>query len=437
METAMGSPIANPYSAASLGILGTEMIRIHDVYPAFVKLDVDGIAEYHTRAASLPGLVVIQSPLPDAYTRLLRDTNIGANRLWQVPMGSTLTESLIDGQHHLLRSFLDQGHKLECFLPTADQRKFVEHQLGFDYSQVVWGPSPELAVLTNSKIWLRRQFAGTKGVAFAEHQITSQADRLAITEYCHYLIGKYGGAIVKVEDQASGDGMIKLHDVPNWGQVLKLGLMEFKRRGFHGEVIVEAGYWEHIPLSVQMEVSDTGPEFILDTEQTMTDHTVHAGNIITNGANPKVLDEVRQQMREQALLLGWSYYRLGYRGHVGFDFMDTAHGLFLLESNARITGAMYPLGVGLQMEANGANHWAVVTLNIEPAHRWEYNRLHQTLSDMDMLFNGQRGVLPMAPGLLTINHGKRKAMVYCTGKDIAEANAYLDEVHTLLRPTID
>ncbi len=404
--------------------------RIHDL-SAFPDLQVDGLGTYPDRAAVLPGTCVVQEGVPRSWLQYLQAVGIGARRIIEVrtPVhpGEGLAGCFSLNDLRDLRLSVIAGHRLEFFLPTQWQHHYVE-RLGYDYRSLVWGPNPELATQVNDKIWLRRTLPDQP---YPEYRIVNLSDPESagtIRDRVGRMIIRHGGAVLKHPNLASGDGIKFVRptsDAPDWTQQLTAALTSFEERGYKGDIIIDAFYKDHVPLSAQMEIGANGPRYICATVQQISNGTVHSGNFISSRALPGIDPGIVATMKLRALEIGWELHALGYHGYFGADFLYTLglkeNRLLLLETNGRVTGAMYPLSVALQAHANGLSKWGVGSDNIALEAPSSFERLSTQLGPL--MFNGTTGVVPACPRLLVF----RKAMLYAVGRDVAEAKSMLAE----------
>jgi hypothetical protein len=415
----------------AFGPTNPRLVRFHDVGPAFPGLHVTGLDHYPDRALLLPGLAVIQRGGFAQHLAYLREVGIGADRFLAVSPGDTLTGSLGPDQLTQLRRLAGDGHQFEFFLTTEGDEAFVAREMQLPYEKVVWGPRAKLARNANDKIWLRRQFPNSvlKTARFPDHEILSVLQEELIYDFVRDNLEINGGAVLKHPSLASGDGIFVIRDGQSWREEVAAALGDFHQRSYTGEIIVEA-FYESLPLSGQAEITTEGPRFICATVQEIANDTDHAGNYLTNGPLPGVTAGIAAQVETDTLELAFGLWRLGYRGYVGFDFLyDLRFGqLFVIECNARITGAMYPLSVGLQVQSKGQPSWAVATEIMQPTRQYDFNTLMRLLKVRDLLFDGTAGILPACPGLLRYG----KAMLYAVGDTTPAAADYLDTARDLL-----
>lgn len=410
------------------GTMSPNLVRIHDLSAAFAGLEVAGLSRYPERALLMPGHAVISKGTPREYLDYLLSCGIGAGSVASVATEGDLTGRLSQDQLDQIKELVGNNFRLEFFLPTSAEANFVERH-GFNYAQHVWGPTPALAELVNNKIWLRRQFGSAPDILarFPEHVILPVGERhRIIRQVLEYMISRNQGAILKHPTLASGDGLYRLHP-GSWRAELEAAFADLAKRGYTGEVVIEAAHWDHVPLSAQLEIHNAGPLYLTGTTQQMINGTVHTGNRISSGQHPDICVNTVRQMEQESLQLAWKLWELGYRGYLGFDFILVGDRLLLIEANGRITGATYPLGVALQAQANGQTDWGVISDKLG-TRNVSCDRLSQALRQQGLLFDGLTGVLPACPGLLV--HGV--AMLYSLGEDLAEADEHLTRARQLI-----
>lgn len=394
------------------------LVRIHDVgvYPG---LQMPGLAAYAQRALLLPGTAVVHTGVPHDYIDYLKGVGIGAHTVMEVPGEHSLVGGLTYEQILSIRDAVDNGARVELFIATPEQRQMIE-SFGINYASGVWGPSPEIADKVNSKTWLRGNIEDT----YPEHYIVSLKDRNGAQIYGHAarLIAVHNGAVLKPSNLATGEAFTFIPDGDTWIHAVTAGLRLLRDHGIEDDIILEAEYKKHVPLSVQMEIRTAGPQVICATVQQITHGSKHAGNFLSS--TPQ--DGIPEEIIDRALAVGWQLHALGYQGYCGWDSMNTKDGLLSLEINGRVTGAMYPLGVALQAQANGLEHWAVGSENMTTGIR-SFGKLSERLGPH--LFDGQTGILPACPGLLVTG----TAMLYAVGDSVAEAKRLLAEAGTMIK----
>jgi hypothetical protein len=192
------------------------------------------------------------------------------------------------------------------------------------------------------------------------------------------------------------------------------------------EVIVEAGF-AHEPYSVQWEVGDDGPVYAMSSGQLINEAFVHLGNVVSSeDIDPPTADEMRRVSEPFVR----HYWRRGYRGICGFDFMRAKTGgrLYLLECNGRVTAATYAIGVGRQVSERMPS-WAALMTNVHvPSSVRTFADLRKRLGRR--LYNGRKGALPFNVRCLGLD--KPKFTVCCIGRDVTEAGIILGQVKAKL-----
>lgn len=168
----------------------------------------------------------------------------------------------------------------------------------------------------------------------------------------------YEHAVAKSQIGASGIGMAKLSTVnpkpealvPEYffheGPCLVQGWIEPGRGGVESV---------HSP-SVQMFLNDRAAYLYDLTEQVLSADSIHEGNI----SPPPLLEDrpnLRDELLRQAAIGAEWLHDQGYRGTASADFLVANRGqtadVFLVEINARVTGATYPALLARHFAENG------------------------------------------------------------------------------------
>lgn len=213
---------------------------------------------------------------------------------------------------------------------------------------------------------------------------------------------------------ASGNGMARTTGFgPTWREILRRPCPFQLQRHVDGVV-----------CSTQLLLGERGVMVLSTTDQVMVGRfdNEHAGN-----AFPSLYGK---ELTELARCLGNLVYGLGYRGFCGFDFMveaDQSRGVivYVLEMNARLTGAHYPLALAQKLHLEQFLHRSVEGLR--PDLR-EPQALLASLGEASQLWTRDRpeGVIPWFLG--TVDLGK--VMLIIPGDRQAQA-AGLDRFQQL------
>ncbi|QQR53195.1 ATP-grasp domain-containing protein [bacterium] len=421
-------PLSTDLNSAQF--LSSNLFRVHDVRDPYPSLENAGLGHYADRALLMPGTVVIADGIDPGYLQFLARVDIGApahGRVIQVPVTGTLLASCPAA---MLRD-LKHGQLFEFFLPTASVRHLVD-SLNHQYQNVVWGPSPKLAAQVNHKGWLRRHFEGWGQISFPAHSTHDFQQRIAIAQSGEAYTKRYQSAAVKAANLATGEG-IEIVNQKNWPVVLSQLLSRLTDSGYTDEIIVERAYMPHSSFSVQLEITEGGPQFLAITRQIIGNQSTHNGNVIstsaTTGLNPSTIDALVQR----ALIAAGELHRLGYRGYIGFDFIRPDTGehrsqLFVLEANGRVTGAMYPLAVLAQVLRHHGAPLVIMSDNLPCATDLTWPRIHDLYRAAGILFDGYTGILPVGPRLL----GTGKAITYAIGITEADVEHLMAQARSIL-----
>jgi len=159
----------------------------------------------------------------------------------------------------------------------------------------------------------------------------------------------FQSAVVKAPLGASGIGMLKV----NLQDSLELAAVEVPQHFFtEGPCLVQGWLWAgcgsikrlYSP-SAQLFLNDNEVVIYALTEQILSHHSIHEGNI----SPPPYLagkPHWQEELLRQAAIVGKWLHKQGYRGTASADFILTeeedSFTLYVCELNARVTGATYP-----------------------------------------------------------------------------------------------
>ena len=421
-------PLSTDLTSAQF--LNPNMVRIGDVRDPYPNLVSTGLDYYADRSLLLPGCVVVADDIDPGYLQYLADAGIGApacGQIIQVPVTGTLLASCQTAVERILQ----RNQMIEFFLPTASAQRLVK-SLGRNYQDVVWGPPPELAAKVNHKGWLRRHFDDWGQVPFPAHTIHDIGNRLAIARSTEAYTARNQLAVVKAANLATGEGM-KFVNQTNWPAVLPYLLKRLSESGYTDEIIVERAYLPHSPFSVQLEITEGGPQFLAVTRQIIGDHGAHSGNIISTFATPEFNPSTIDALIHRSMIAAGEMHRLGYRGYIGFDFIRPDTGehrgqLYVLEANGRVTGAMYPLAVLAQVLRHHGAPLVIMSDNLPCSSDLMWPKLRDLYQASGILFDGYTGILPVGPRLM----GTGKAMTYAVGITEADVEHLMAQARSIL-----
>jgi hypothetical protein len=422
------------------------LIRMHDVQTGLGDASPEGLPSYAERAALLPGFAVVPSLRPPVADDYLLGLGLGAashGGVIRVSPNGTLYDALsgkgFEDEFELVRTLVAQGYQIEPFLATDTELRFAA-RLGFRYQDAFWAPQPGLAEVFNDKIHLRRMVErhGIPGIKFPYYRIVPLGNDAEIYRVLEDMLGHHDQVFIKHPCFATGDGVFCLHRNSNW-RVKAASALRWLRNCSRPplEVIIDVavpGY----DASVQIEVLETGPVFIAKTLMHIKDDVAHAGNVLsTQPLTPYERSE--RDMCDQSMAVAWKLWEHGYRGYLSFDFRLSGVGAFMLEDNARTTGAMYPTGIFLQLLDQGVTECAVSWYVLETELGFSFEHLLDLLSRTrhrsgTLLFEGAAGILPCV--VVPLHSGGTKIMAASIGADVTQAVDFVGHLEDLVASTV-
>ena len=181
--------------------------------------------------------------------------------------------------------------------------------------------------------------------------------------------------------------------------------------------------------SVQLFVNEKSIYIYDITEQTLTDESVHQGNI----SPPPWIEkesELKDEILNQAKQVGNWLYSQNYRGTGSIDFLVVMRSneveVIISEINARVTGATYPSILARHFIPGGA--WIMRNLITDKPLLGE--KLLEILDRTDSLFEPgkDKGFLPINFNLDEKGRVIKGQFLYLS-KDLNSCNLALEELH--------
>ncbi len=248
--------------------------------------------------------------------------------------------------------------------------------------------------IANNKLLLYYHLV-EKGLPVIDTEVAESSDKI---QDCLDKLKKkgYTKAVAKSQIGASGIGMIALSTsgsnkpMPEYmfyeGPCIIQGWMEPGIKG------IEKIY----SPSVQLFVDDESVHLYDITEQILSKHSVHEGNI----AYPPYLDDysgLSEELLGQAVIVAKWLHSQSYRGTASVDYLVAVRNgqleVRICEINARVTGATYPSVLARHFIPHGA--W--IMRNLKTEEPIEGQRLLELLDKKDALYYPGRteGFLPI------------------------------------------
>ncbi len=357
--------------------------RWHDIsHYEFLK-NVAGIEKYPDRALLMDGsFVVVQDGTGlEEYVTYLRRVGLGPDRVEAVPDVTCLADAQ-------WKKIFNGSGCLQVF-HTTEKAEALLARLGKTWREAAFSPSAELTENTNCKLTLRA--VGTlMGVEeFPPYRVCHSPE--AAIAASRRLTNHVGRVLLKEPRAASGFGMRFVRTAAEirdfWSQFQPTT-----------PIIVEQAFLPHTPMSLQWELWPAGPLVACATAQIIdADGLTHLGNVIAagneglpgvNAADVQVMEEISRPY----VAYQWSR---GYRGVLGFDFLQAESGrVFLLETNGRVTATSYAMSVARQVADRLNRQWAIA-MQILTVSRPKFSGFAELCQAFGQdLFQGQEGIVP-------------------------------------------
>jgi len=401
------------------------MLRMHDIVTKWGDLYLPGVELYADRALVLSGAAVVQDGPIDSYLDYLDSVGIGASEVIRVPGASPVRAALEDSAlaEQIFRLARQHGG-LQFFDVSSDEERLMK-QLGLP-CELAFNPPAKVAQCAGNKADLRRFGARLGRIDdFPEHYLVSGQLNEVFGAVGNLFNSSCDFVVLKVPALASGDGMLRVERERDWPEAVHEFLVGLNAE----EVIVEAGY-QHVPMSVQWELSAQGARMVCAADQLIKGTFSHAGNIVSSDRLLTVTDNDTSVMGRMSEPYVQALHEMGYRGVCGFDFMRTERDnrMYLLECNGRVTATTYAFGVARQL-MDRLEDWAIVMSRITPRRDIkDFDKLAGELSGM--LFDGWRGVLPFNVRLLGL--AEPQCIVCCVAPAVHQAMQLLADCESRL-----
>jgi hypothetical protein len=247
--------------------------------------------------------------------------------------------------------------------------------------------------------------------------------------------GKHS-VIVKATNSASGDALdffSNLRDVQEF-------IMRHRRGNPDIQFVVEEDCRreKEEEMSAQFLVKSNGEVVYLGATQNLVKknerghEVVHQGNIIAGDPNHRINTKLNRHIERLKQIVEY-FAKLGYRGYIGLDLLVLKSGAIkVLEGNARITGATYPLLILEQIaKQKGTRDFVVFATNtITPMGSDRPRTFKELKEKLDGLMyepGNKAGVIPVLVSTLPEKFGA--AIV---APDTGQAIQILEMVHSRL-----
>ena len=335
---------------------------ITQIFVHYVALP--GYEKYDERAlvvARLDDVVCVADRVDKEYLRFLSNLGIGpkngnvvvASKDFPRNYDSYLSDLLMNNNEAILtiRNLVEQGKKivLNPYKATPSEFKLatiLEKMLGRKVHLL--GGNSDIVDYANHKHKVRAK-ALELGVPVPEGEVVElkvdrdgrPLDLTPLHSVIHQFINKTGRVLIKGSIGSSGSSLFV---VENNTESIQKALREIAEKTDNRIYLVEIMLDVVVSPNILMYIEQGNSEILCVsiTDQILTDHLVHEGNIYPTRA--KTLKEMMNSAHRMSKWL----QAYGYSGFVGFDFgeyFNTEKGqldYFLAEINPRINAATYP-----------------------------------------------------------------------------------------------
>lgn len=403
--------------------LGSPVVFLHEIntLPNFSRIlsQVDGIQKYDRAIAiARPEDVLLTKVQPEkSYLEWLESVGLGTNKII-VANGSrneTLPERVIkNGTKSIINSYLGSRRKTAVLSPYFGglKEQKVSRYLDMDmYSR------PSIVRKYDSKINFK-ELCRKLGVPVIKESIfTSKSGKKhslkSLVEITCQNIGETGKVILRGEYGASASST---YVVDSLTSPLLDDLINESKPGYR--YLVEP-YYESFssPSSVWFITKEKKTIHLKTSNQILDAETSHIGNEF-----PFQFDE--ELVRGFSHKIAQQFKFEGFIGPFGIDYVETKQGIFAVECNPRVTGAMYPWELVNRIEKYNGNIKAARSENIHmPRNGLNFSDLQQVWGSI--LYDGHRStdiILPFNVG--PISDGK--VTVLCTGTSKKNVSSLLN-----------
>jgi len=422
-------PAAAPVVPWRPGWRNTTQIDIHDMtpYEASLGSDISGIDAYATRALVLGSSVVVVAVQNDHeeiqicdYHAYLKNHGFGPCEVI-ILRGSHLLEALLSPtnvtQFKRVQELAQNGHRIQLFAHDSKQHELQE-RLGVE-KVVFLTQDNSTGILLDHKLSVRElaksiypkdqnpfaPYCTSRGVS----ETLKAAIEMMQLHKCVFL---------KNPDMEGGVGMMKINRTLRVGEIHDFCQRHTANRE---PVLIEAGLvGDAADVSLRYHVEPHEIVAVACTGQYMNG-TQHMGNIISLNQGWSVLPEhwpesvrgsIEEQLWKTANPLVQFASANGYVGNFGVDlrvlyFADSqTFKVYVLECNARVTGATYPIDMLEQAAANlGHSNLTVAMYTTKLPKRTSWNKIHNIIEEFGFGYSQGQGII-LGPPTLVDRHNK-------------------------------
>lgn len=417
-------PAAAPIVPWRPGWRNTTQIDIHDMTPYEESLgsDISGIDAYATRALVIGSSAVVvaakttqeESQIRD-YHAYLKDCGFGPNEVI-VLRGSHLLEALLSptntAQFERVQALAQNGHRIQLFAHDTKQHDLQE-KLGVA-GDIFLTRDNSAGILLDHKLSVRelaKSIYPKDKNPFAPYRTSrgvSETLKAAIE-----MMQLHRCIFLKNPDMEGGVGMTKINRTLRVGEIHDFCQRHTANRE---PVLIEAGLvGDAADVSLRYHVEPHEIVAVTCTGQYMNG-TQHMGNIISLNHGWSVLPEhwpesVRRSIEERLWKTANPLVQFasanGYVGNFGVDlrvlyFADSqTFEVYVLECNARVTGATYPIDLLEQAAANlGHNNLTVAMYTTKLPNHVTWNKVHNLIEEFGFGYSQGQGIVLGPPTLV-------------------------------------
>lgn len=357
--------------------------------------------EYRSMSLASDGdYYLVSSPRSREYENYLRDSvGLAAPTVLEIPSSDVILSRRMAAaccNHEQLLNTLSNAAKagnglnIAPFISSGDIWRLGSEIARRSQCQIrISGPPPRLANCANNKLWFAELVCALISrsalpLTYAVYGLASAASgvqKLArISDQIVIKVPASAGAMGNIVLDSSDFSTTRLTDIRN----ILLG--NLKEIGWSGQFPLLLGVWDQAVSSspsVQMWLpySTQGAPIIEGLfVQSISD--IRSG--FTGAAPTKLPDEIEQQIRREALLIGVALQRMGYFGRLSLDAVilkDTVDhfGFHWIEANARWGGVSIPMTVAHRIRPRAMNNGLLIVQNFHKGGTIQ--RLQKLLSE--------------------------------------------------------
>jgi hypothetical protein len=345
--------------------------------------------EYPERALLLlePNDYIILNHLPEkTYLDYLTHMGLGTqNLLIPSHYGESLSEKVLQDQSLLafLQQLGKQGNQvvLHPYISTA-----LENQIAQKIKATLNGPPPELAKKINSKLYLHHLLHQLRLPVPACEIVNSTQ----LIETAKQFMAQYEQIIIIGNHTYAGLAVWPIRNQAELNAVTS----RLSQSNTETLFLVEKKYEVLSSPNIQYLITDGTIEILGVTDQILDQDMKHHGNKYPSSASQL------ETLLHNSSCLSQALQAQGYRGLLGFDFIETIEGqIFAVDINGRVNASSFGLSVLRKCFPNSypEKHLSIIN-HINIGQPTTFTQLREILGSN--LFDQRQGILPYNTGFL-------------------------------------